>query len=168
MPAQSATAFLRQRKASAHRSCAPCRKRDRSNDGRMRRRAAVRESDGARQQSRKSGKRKNDAGRGGIFPAASRFRCAESFRILLEQTPCGGAGPGRYYSCPAYVFRERGTQIPPRRRRAQTRNAVPRFFEWYKFRLKSDILYGIINKNTISGAAHPSRGRVSALGEGRE
>lgn len=168
MPAQSATAFLRQRKASAHRSCASCRKRDRSNDGRMRRRAAVRESDGARQQSRKSGKRKNDAGRGGIFPAASRFRCTESFRILSEQTPCGGAGPGPYYSGPAYVFRERGTQTL--RDAGERKPATPSrlFCEWYKFRLKSDILYGIINKNTISGATHPARGRVSALGEGRE
>ena len=168
MPAQSAAEMLRQRKASAHRSCASCRKRDRSNDGRMRRRAAVRESDGARQQSRKSGKRKNDAGRGGIFPAASRFRCTESFRILLEQTPCGGAEPGRYYSCPAYVFRER--RHKSLRDAEERKPATPSrlFCEWYKFRLKSDILYGIINKNTISGAAHPSRGRVSALGEGRE
>lgn len=168
MPAQSATAFLRQRKASAHRSCASCRKRDRSNDGRMRRRAAVRESDGARQQSRKSGKRKNDAGRGGIFPAASRFRCIESFRILLEQTPCGGAGPGRYYSCPVYIFGRGGHKSL--RDAGERKPATPSrlFCEWYKFRLKSDILYGIINKNTISGAAHPSRGRVSALGEGRE
>ena len=168
MAAQSATAFLRQRKASAHRSCASCRKRAESNDGRMRRRAAVRESDGARQQSRKSGKRKNDAGRGGIFPVASRFRCTESFRILLEQTPCGGAGPGRYYSGPATFFGRGGHKSL--RDAGERKPATPSrlFCEWYKFRLKSDILYGIINKNTISGAAHPLRGRVSALGEGRE
>ena len=168
MPAQSATAFLRQRKASAHRSCAFCRKRDRSNDGRMRRRAAVRESDGARQQSRKSGNEKTMRDAAGSFPPRPVFGASRVLGYCWNRRRAAAQDPVGIIPARHTFFGRGGHKSL--RDAGERKPATPSrlFCEWYKFRLKSDILYGLINKNTISGAAHPSRGRVSALGEGRE